>query len=532
MKYIKHILFLSFLLILINTFEVNATELISTKIEPLNRLSLSLTNLDGEINHKLSSDKKKITAEMPNLLNNKFKDTILFGEGIIKQVKFDKSSVEIELKDVRGYTVAELPYTKEIVIEVFDWNKLSEGEEAYRMALLGLEDDLIEVAKPDLLRAVKSDIADAGTFLGLILLKEGKINSARKNFQFAELKGSSFAENYAALTQIYKIKKDTINSKLYEEKYKEKTGNSNIPQIDLPEIIEKDEECLEPVSHLDEFLNKYKKEADTTDKKADNDFKNILAKDTTTKGIEKIDTYKTIAKYAIAVAAAFALLLLYWYLKWRKKQLEKLEQIKQKTTTQQKVNKKEADTINKQKVKKEHKDNKNEKTNNEKQSFGTVIDRTIAEEVPYIQNIPKQNVAKTENKETETEKYSINEQDNIKQQQTTLEYPSSPEEVSQKANELLAIMQENIKKSETNNAKIQKQLPTVELASRLADEQKKIKEKQLSNLPEILELDENKINAISKKIGIEKSGLETRQTLNKIENDEEEISKLSRKFKM
>ena len=531
MKYIKHILFLSFLLILINTFEINAAELISAKIEPLNRLSLSLTNLDVKINNKLSADKKKITAEMPNLLNNKFKDTILFGEGIIKQVKFDKNSVEIELKEVRGYTVAELPYTNEIVIEVFDWNKLSEGEEAYRMALLGLEDDLIEVAKPDLLRAVKSDIADAGTFLGLILLKEGKINSAQKNFQFAELKGSIFAENYAALTQIYKIKKDTTNSKLYEEKYKEKTGNNNIPQIDLPEIIEKEEECLEPVSHLDEFLDKYKKEADTTDKqKEENSFQNILAKDTTTKDIGKIDTYKTIAKYAIAVVAAFALLLLYWYLKWRKKQLEKIEQ---KKVTQQKVNKKEADTTGKQKVKKNHKDNKNEKSNNEKQSFGTVIDRTIAEEVPYIQNIQTQKVAKTENKETETDKYSINEQDNnIRQQQTTLEYPSSPEERSQKANELLAIMQENIKKSETNNAKTQKQLPTVELASRLADEQKRIKEKQLSDLPEILELDENKINAISKKIGIEKSGLETRKTLNKIENDEEEISKLSKKFKM
>ncbi len=528
-----------YLLLSISAFslKLTATELISAKIQPLNRLYIEFSDLDVNIKSSLSDDKKKITLTLDTLSANKLNDTALKSEGIIKQVKINQNLIDIDLTDARGYTIAKLPYSKNVVIEVFDWNKLTDAEEAYRMSLLALEDEITDVAKPDMLKAVQGKITDAGTFLGLILLQEGKVNSAQKNLEFAELSGTELPDTYAALAQIYTIKNDSLKAKHYEKIYKEKTSAEILPSINIKNIVEKDAKCSEPVEHLDKFLANQKKDTvKTKDTEDTTKFKNILAQDTTktndTTQIANNDNYKTIAKYSIAVVIAFALLLLYFYLKWRQKQLESAKKNQQQQNV---VTKTETKTKN---INNNAEKPKNKAEKKKKENFGQIIDKTLEEELPNNQKRDNSKKNETElplaqeSSKNNTPKVDVEQKEARKAEAPTLKVPDTPEERTQKANELLSLMQQNIQKKEIQKEKEHKQLPTIELASRLADEQKKIKEQQLSDLSETLELDENKINAISKKIGIEKSGIETKKNLSKIEDNAEEIEKLSKKFRM
>jgi hypothetical protein len=71
----------------------------------------------------------------------------------------------------------------------------------------------------------------------------------------------------------------------------------------------------------------------------------------------------------------------------------------------------------------------------------------------------------------------------------------------------------------------------IELAMNLAEEQKKIKTQHLHELESInLPKDLSKLNEISKKLGIEKGGLETKQAIERLLADEEYLDKLKRKF--
>jgi hypothetical protein len=72
----------------------------------------------------------------------------------------------------------------------------------------------------------------------------------------------------------------------------------------------------------------------------------------------------------------------------------------------------------------------------------------------------------------------------------------------------------------------------VDLASRLLSEQKKIRQEKLSNLPNTEKLTPNRIAEVSKKLGIDKSSLQTKQNLDNLLQNEDELKKLREKFVM
>jgi len=88
----------------------------------------------------------------------------------------------------------------------------------------------------------------------------------------------------------------------------------------------------------------------------------------------------------------------------------------------------------------------------------------------------------------------------------------------------IALDKESPKKHENFSAK-------VELARNIQTEQKKLKDKSLEELKNmIIPTDKNKLNEISKKLGIELGGLETKKTIERIVGNEKELQELTNKF--
>jgi glutaredoxin len=227
-----------------------------------------------------------------------------------------------------------------LIIEVFDWKKLDSVEEAYRTGLLSLIDNEIELAEMDLLKGVNGGIADASFFLGSINLNKGKINTALKLFRFADLKKTTINDNYIALNQIYIHKKQNSEAEKYAKIYKANTGSITIPTIQFPQIIESGEQS-DYLTHIDSVLNVEQKLVDAMpDDTTEIDTNKVEVKDTTT--IKKEESIweaenHLLLKYAIGIAIALVLFVIYLYLKWRNKQLRVIEEQKLNPKSNQQV---------------------------------------------------------------------------------------------------------------------------------------------------------------------------------------------------
>ncbi len=505
----------------------------SAKIMPLNRLTMLFSKELPKYTAILSNDKKNITINF-GIAEIKDTATKISSDGIIKNISFfqlkDTLFAKIELSEARGYTLSALPFSQSIMLEVFDWNKLSDVEENYRMGLLSMEEELYDLAKPDLFNAVTADVADAGFFLGLILMKEGKINSALKNFQFAEAKSTEISDNNAAMYQIFDMKNDKKNAEYYEKLYLKQSNNSPISKIVIANIIEKGDSCVEDVRHANSVINqsdslKTKHLENEKAKDTSNQFSNIFNKDSL-KNQDAENENNLILKYAAGIVLAMVLLVIYLYLKWRNRQILNLKNAEkpQINTTKESSKSREATTLKSKK-------NANAATTGKKQilqkqpkqDFGKIIDKTLADEKLPMPNYKKDKPLK-----------NIADNDTGEQKKSKMQYPQSEIERSQKAEELLKIIHnlpQNASESEKEIYGNKNRSATIELAEHLAIEQKKIKNKNIQEIPATLGLDNKKLEAVAKKLGIETGGLETKQAVEKFEQNTSEVSKLSEKFK-
>jgi hypothetical protein len=191
------------------------------EIAPLNRLTIKFDILPNNIKSSISENKKAISINLGNM-NWTDEKQQLNSNGIIKQVNLlrekDETTLILSLTEQRGYSIAKCPYTKTLIIDIFDWNKLDSVEDAYRLGLLSYIDNDYELAKPDLIKGAMGNNAEAAMFLGIIYLNEGKITAAQNSLRYAETKG------YQVLAIFVPVKWDVARARVKERA--RQNGNS------------------------------------------------------------------------------------------------------------------------------------------------------------------------------------------------------------------------------------------------------------------------------------------------------------------
>lgn len=418
-------------------------------------------------------------------------------------------NMKISVKNPTGYTIALLPYSKALAVDLFDWDKLSEPEDKFRLGLFALEDKISESAINYFTEADKSNIADASFFLGLNYLNQGKINTARHFFIKAAQNKSNISDIYAGLSQIESIKNnDSLALKLQEE-FLKKSNLKKLDYLKIDEISEYDDDFsvdfLGAVD-IDDFYSNF----DTRDalkSEFDEKFKSVLAGDTLNTE-SNMDSLKTdfLSKFYIfillAVLALIIIVLLYF--KWRKNQLANIEKDIKKRKFNRQMQQAKAKTSAGSKIAAQaYKDAQESSLENPKQKAQTQSDANA--------KLSKSSKA-TEEK---TEKVTLSQ----KQPSEIIEFIAAIKASAEK---------ESIpeKKQDTHYS------AKVELASHLAQEQQKIKHIKLGDLDKtVINITGEQLMETAKKLGIEQSCLETKQSLTNLESDSKKLSRIKDKFK-
>lgn len=511
-RILKIFLLLTFVSVL-QTNELPAQQqLRSIIVEPPARAYFRFSNFPIRYTSQLSEDKRRVII---NLKGTSVVDSARNkqGGGIIQEIYVQTTVKDISifssLTEPKGYTAAPLPYTRAIMLDVFNWDKLSPADDYYRTALLALEDNIIESAKKDLLSAAIEKNSEAAMFLGIILLGEGKVNSAIKNLEFAEKSGVKIPDLFAALSQAYSIKLDKDRSISYGDKFKASTAMSFVPVIPVSFIIENDSTYTEPIAHL--FVQDTLVPADTA--KADTSGVNskfdALFADSTAKADDSIipGVYNEIVTMVGGVAVAIILLIILVYLKWRNKQIllrkntgNQAPKTKRKTPPPSKPEEKSADNLEAKKL------------------FAA---KAYAKPTSRIKDSLKTDAASF-GKPPEKAPDKKTEESNKKDIENLLE---TIRNVSAEKQEAAKEIENAIE--ETKHKPISAKL---EIAMHLAEEQRKIKQKNIDSLGKSIEIDHSKLTDTAKKLGIEKGSLETKKAIDDIEKDDQALQKLQAKF--
>lgn len=530
-------------------------------INPLNRATFYY-NAVPQYKATLSDDKKslEITFEQTGFKNS-FSD--LTGKGVIERISAEKQGNQItarlQLGEKRGYNAVSLPFSKAVMVEFFKWEKLSQAEDAYRTALLSLETGNKTLAINDLQKAFKFGEANAAAMLGVIKLNDGNDAEALELLNYAEKNESNIPDFLAALGNYYKIHNDKAKANEYFKRFKDKTG------IELG-----DPNAIAEVP------------------------KDTTAKDTTKKTMVG-DTNNqnsflpefTFGKFVSSlgyVLFAFALLIVYYYFSWRKKQAQQLANSKNKETkipfatpeTQapsQNYNRKQKDYVEKPKA-------TNQRTNPNilNKTYGKLKPNKINQftkdnlvVTPKPKEIKPNVVEETQNlqieeflksyipeKRKETQK---DEEENVlkmleraltKKNDTeprpdlshSVEKPAKEKPIKEQKqvtentkDDLIANIQETTPKSKVTNLTEPKldneqKDAIVSFAMHLAEKQKNIKKQDLESLDsKSLPTDEAELNELAKEKGLDTGTLEIKKNLENTQEDNPLAAKLAEKFK-
>ncbi|MDX9791564.1 MAG: hypothetical protein RBT61_12095 [Candidatus Kapabacteria bacterium] len=473
------ILFLS-----IYTGQTSAAYLKLIDINPLNRVTLEFDTIPSQLISSLSDSKMLVSL---NIGKSKFNDKFnnVSGLGIITDVyiKYDSGNtvINIKTKEKRGYTVIKYPFTNKLVVEVFQWEKLSPEEELYRTGLLAAEDEIISESVRNLYNASRKGIDLSAFNLGLSYLKSGYFNEAETSFKYSYHVDSNNIDALAGIAVSLNLQGKSAEAAEYSNKFADKC-NCNF--IFLPDTSR----TVLDSAYLD--LSHFQIPVDTlpTPVIASNDSTHVPAQ--TSKSDEiKIDSgniFNSVEKfliYAIIIVAITAIALLFYYLKWRKSQILLMQ--KQKAT---------------------------------------LFNESLNEAKSKIPPSAAVNRYKAQDKEQTThqaDKRSTEEQYN--------------NFVSAEKMDKLGSIIESITGKSVDNYKQNPEIPNLnaklQLANHLAEEQRKIKNQKLQNLKvSSLPKDKDKLSDVARKLGIEKGGLETKDAMEKIINDKDKLKNMSDKF--
>ncbi len=475
-------------------------QLIRINSQDSNRVILYFSAIPSNYKSELSQDKKKVTIKLTNCIPVETARKAI-GKGIIESIYASQLNTNIEisiiLKDKMGYTANILPYSKAINVEFFRWNELKSVDDYYRSGLLALESGLQEVAIKNLSAAHSLGNHNASAYLGFIYLSKGQINKAKDYLRISALKNVNIDDIYAGISQILKIENNFEKATQFADIFKKRSGLNHY--LDLPienlsdttlssDNIASNENYFDDIIALVNSIDTVK--TDTIHPQ----FANLFSQDTTKTAIESekqtelIPSWITMLIVALlGFALALVLITTFLYLRWRKKQAQKISSKERKTSFDDNLQK----SMN---------------TTNVYSRKATSL---------YSQN-----------------EKSANESEEIKNNET--KSTDTKNELQSKLFDTLDKLSQKHNESETNQQEPAKvgHSPKLELAMHLQKEQQKLKQRNIDSLSQTkLPTDVKKMTEFAKKLGIEKGSLEVKKALDDIMSNKDYMKKLSEKFK-
>ena len=491
------------------------------EVSPLNRATVYFNDFPFKHKSSLSPDKRKISVEIKSAKVAENARQV-HSSGVIEDVYVQTAglnlNISVMLKDAKGYTATPLPYSRALMIEAFDWKELSPAEDLYRTGLLGYEENILDEAKSDLLQAARAKDPNAAAMLGIILLKEGKINSALKNLQFAEYFKSTIPDMYAALSQIYSLKNDAAKSGSYSQTFSNLTGVNNFKYIEIQTIVEADTNCTEPVAHLAFVVDTVSNTAavDTANK---GQFAKLFTDSAKKDSLGVTDSlFSNYGYYAIAVIGGGLLLIVFFYFRWRNVQMAQAREAQLAQLTTSKKSKPKTEFSDKLSAAKQRVAKSRQKPTAKKPV------KTIPEPMPEAE--PELIV--DEKPEPEIKTFDA---DHIRDVENLIESLRYGQQIAEE--EQLETISDEVFEESYSDEPVTKTKPVnakIEMAMHLAAEQQKIKNKNIESLKnKSFSADPSRLNEVAKQLGIEKGSLETKKAIDKMQN-ESSMAALQAKF--
>jgi len=523
--YKKSIYCISYILLLLAFSNTNlySSELKSANINPLNRVIFYFDELP-QFKSVLSSNKMNITIQLENVSSSMIEQ--IEGEGVIQKATIisngTNASILINLNDRRGFTASPLYFSNAILVEVFEWNKLSKEEDEYRQALFALESGSEDQAIELLNKSSKSNYSNAKAYLAIIAFKNNDTENAKKYSKEAIETGTNLPDAFGIQWKISESEANSEKAEKYKNFYFKMTGK----------MLSNDE----PTSHLNTFSDEEKPLEDSLEKTTPKIDEATKKDSSITVETENVFSFENIFNYAPAiffVLAAIALITIFLTRKPKQKVKAPLAKTNQEFEHKlQKAKLKRDGTLPKKKVEDTENDNIQSTNNpldlinkaaNDAKKKGKKLDKTLGTE-----DFPKKT-----NEIKDPNDIPISPISNIH-----LESPSKKIEdflekfIPQKASEQTKPLAEQIKEIDIDKEFGANHVTgQAELAMHLADEMQKIKQKNLQSISEKdIPKDSEKAKDIAKELGIETSTLETKSNLAKLKGDSKLMSKLSQKF--
>ncbi len=484
---------ISFFFLIIISCRLYSYEIKSIAINPLNKAIIYFDSIP-EINSKLSDDKTKITLSIEKCKFNENHKQIS-GLGIISDIYIintdSNTTINIRTKEKRGYTISRFPFSSHIEVDVFAWDKLDTDEDIFRTGLLAEEDKIYEEAFINYYNAAKKGNKQAVQFLALSYLRYGYFKEAEISFKYSYQIDTNNIDALAGLAISTFNLGDTNYSKILINNFRKKCNCPLRLNFELINYV-LDSDFLDLRFINIDNLHLFEQNSSLDTNNISKDSTNIAKVETNTPNFFIkfiVDNYELL----LFIIGAIGLSVLYLYLKWRQKTLLLI---------------------------------KSKQNENTKNLFNAELDKAKS----YVN--PKQATNIYQKIEIEDKPKDIAKPDeNLINKKTAEKTQSSESPKNQTLAELLdTITKKNIDNETTQNpaANINAKL---QLAMHLAEEQRKIKNQNLENLKESsIPTDKRKLSEVSKKLGIEKGGLETKVALEKILKDKDNLKKLSDKF--
>lgn len=279
-----------------------------------------------EYQSKLSDDKKNIFITIANATNKSNLNNKKIKSDLLKEVfiKNDKNNllVNVILNSNSGFNTYQLPYSNSLIIDVFDWNKLTKSEDQFRSGLFAYESSLYNQSIL-LFNDAKLEVTDAQSLLGIVYLLEDSLELSLRQLTEAARRQTYIPDVYAALSQMYKEKGNNTKAKYYEDQFLLKLGikdstfeypklifdKAKLANIEIEESIDStglfDDSDLEAVRFSNLFDKKGSKETSQSRNK-----EKILENDA-------FLDMKGFLKYIIIAFVLLILFVISIYLKWR-----------------------------------------------------------------------------------------------------------------------------------------------------------------------------------------------------------------------
>lgn len=538
---------------------INAQEVLERiTINPMNRVNIYFNEIP-KFTSSLSADKQKITIKIPV---SSFKNNIseLSGKGVVQKVTTNKVGNDIEIEifsgEKRGYNATPMPFSNSIQVELFKWDKLTPAEDAFHTALLALESKVTNEGINNLNKAIKLGDINAAGMLGVLQMQDGNTKEAFDNLSIAERSNSNYPDVYGALSKYYKLKGNVEKANYYLKVFKEKTGLNNVK--DASEDLKNNALSDEPKSQLQSLMSDEAK--DTSKQKTENKAilspkdsalsKSLLGatnKDSSRGFFPDFSFDKIIPMLGYGLFGV-SLLVIYLYLTWRKKQMERLDALNLST-------KKSSDPLSPGNIKQTVRIKRPKTappTPANPQRAGSIIDKTYGKLRPTKDNqYTKENLAISP-KPQEVQSNIVEDTPNLQIEEFLRNYLPIKAQEEKEAEEAAKLPENLIKKILGRNKDLDikrpKEVPQekpieevkvvdtnkdakVSFAMHLAEKQNEIKQQDIESLSTIELNSTDDLDKLSQRLGIEKEGIETKRNLENLDEDNSLINRLSEKFK-